>query len=482
MWKTAGVLISLALAAASISLVQISSDPYTNATASHRTEVEPDSFAFGSTIVSAFQVGRIFDGGCTNIGWATSTDGGGTWRNGLLPGLTTASVPPGPYPRASDPAVTYDAAHDTWMISSLALMEGPDRKVGSTTLVTSLSTDGGISWGSPLKTAPSGNLDKNWIACDNHSNTSPYYGHCYCTWDDVSFLGRIRMSTSTDGGRTWGPAKSPSSNSNGIGGQPVIQPGGTVVVPFLTSTVSSILAFRSTDGGGTWGAAVTISNVVRHTVAAMMRTAPLPAAEVDRAGKVYVVWQDARFRTRGVSNDIVMSTSTDGMRWSRVTRIPIDEIDGSVDHFIPAIAVDGSTAGADAHLVLAYYYYPDTRCTTATCRLHVGYVTSIDGGESGSEPVQLAGPMMMSWLPLTSQGYMVGDYISTSFVGSQAFPVFAQANAPTGAVLDQFMVTTRSGIDPTLGPSTGARRSTGERPAPDAVSDGPEPTAPVTAR
>ena len=55
------------IAFANGTLVQISSDPYTNTTSQHRTEVEPDTFASGKTIVSAFQVGRFFDGGSSNI-------------------------------------------------------------------------------------------------------------------------------------------------------------------------------------------------------------------------------------------------------------------------------------------------------------------------------------------------------------------------------------------------------------------------------
>jgi hypothetical protein len=41
------------------SLVQLSADPYTNPTSQHQTEVEPDTFAYGSTIVAAFQAGRF---------------------------------------------------------------------------------------------------------------------------------------------------------------------------------------------------------------------------------------------------------------------------------------------------------------------------------------------------------------------------------------------------------------------------------------
>src|SRR2546428_11195283 len=43
------------------SLVLLSTDPYTNPTSQHQTEVEPDTFAFGNTVVSAFQVGRLFE-------------------------------------------------------------------------------------------------------------------------------------------------------------------------------------------------------------------------------------------------------------------------------------------------------------------------------------------------------------------------------------------------------------------------------------
>ena len=62
------VLVAGTTASAAVSLTRVSVDPYTDAQAQHRTEVEPDTFAFGSTIVSAFQVGRVFGGGASNIG------------------------------------------------------------------------------------------------------------------------------------------------------------------------------------------------------------------------------------------------------------------------------------------------------------------------------------------------------------------------------------------------------------------------------
>ena len=81
---------------AGVTLLQLSGDPFTNSTSQHRTEVEPDTFAFGSTVVSAFQVGRFFDGGASDIGFATSTNGGRA-----LPVASCPAPPLSPHQRAS---------------------------------------------------------------------------------------------------------------------------------------------------------------------------------------------------------------------------------------------------------------------------------------------------------------------------------------------------------------------------------------------
>src|SRR2546421_12849964 len=87
---------------------QVSSDPYTNSTGQHQTQVEPDVASSGNTIVAALQSGRMTSSvlGSTNIGWATSTDGGATWAHGFLPSLTVYSTPAGTYYGATDPTVT----------------------------------------------------------------------------------------------------------------------------------------------------------------------------------------------------------------------------------------------------------------------------------------------------------------------------------------------------------------------------------------
>jgi hypothetical protein len=189
-----------------------------------------------------------------------------------------------------------------------------------------------------------------------------------------------------------------------------------------------------------------VSSITDHGVAGNLRSEPLPSAEIDASGKVYVAWQDCRFRSGCSSNDIVMSTSTNGTSWTSPVRIPIDPVTSTVDHFIPGLAVDRTSSGATTRLGLTYYFYPNANCSTSTCQLSVGFVSSIDGGAHWSAPVTLAGPMKVTDLANTNQGYMVGDYISTSFLGSNAASVFALARPMNGSVFDEAMYATRQAV------------------------------------
>jgi BNR repeat-like domain len=445
----AGVAFSLAASGAAYALATatpISTDLFTqatcaaNAATAHATEVEPDTYANGSTIVAAFQVGRVFNGGACDIGFATSSNNGATWTSGLLPGITKFEGG-GTNDRVSDAAVAFDAKRNVWLISSLTLLETPS--VHGNTIATSRSTDGGLTWPNPVTTGTGVDVDKNWIACDD-SATSPFFGNCYTEWDDFGQGNLLQMSTSTDGGLTW---SAPATNGTGvIGGQPVVRPNGTVVVPIDNASERAIGAFSSTDGGATWSATTTIARINHHTEDGGLRSGALPSAEIDGAGTVYVVWSDCRFRKGCKANDIVISHSLDatGTSWSPVSRVPIDTTTSGIDHFIPGLAVDNATSGATAHLGLTYYDYPIPGCgKKVACTLEVGFVSSADGGATWSGVTPLATPFSVGWAAPTSQGRMVGDYISTSFGSDNlAHGVFVTASVPSagtncGDVADQ---------------------------------------------
>jgi hypothetical protein len=421
---------ALALASTALANVQIkivSLDPYTNADSYHKTEVEPDTISAGNTIVSTFQMGRHVDGGASNIGFGTSTNGGGTWTDGGLPGLTVFSTPAGPYQRATDPAVAFDRSHGAWLIVTLDSLTNSGFSGDAITV--SRSTDG-LTWGNPVTVATAGgfqSFDSTWIGCDTFP-TSPSYGHCYVEWDDNGSGNILHMSTSTNGGQTWHEAQVPA-NQVVIGGKPLGQPNGHVVVPIDDGFTSSAISYVSTNGGLSYTGPFSITSYQTHPIAGSLRSLNIPSADVDAGGKVYMVFYDCRFRSGCSSNDILLSTSTTGQTWTAPVRIPIDLVNSTVDHFLPGIAVQPGTSGATAHLGLTYWYYDQANCSN--CQLKVGFIESSDGGATWGTATQLAGPYGVTWYPNTSSGYMVGDYSSVSWVTGGWQTVFATARQST---------------------------------------------------
>jgi hypothetical protein len=411
--------VGAAPASANIPVTAISNDPYTNTTSQHATEVEPDTFSHGGTTVSTFQVGRFFNGGSSDIGWARR-DSGGTWTHGFLPGLSQQSDPTNNFfERVSDASVAFDATHGAWLISSIPLE--PTTLVVPTVFV-NRSTDDGVTWSNPVTIPPpvsnKVDLDKNWTVCDNVSTA--FAGHCYTEFDNFGQGDLEYMSTSTDGGLTWSTPVSPAGMPKGLGGQPVVQPNGTVIVPFEALN-GKIEAFRSANGGASWSHVAVVDNVKSHGNSGGLRTSPLPTAEVAGDGTVYVAWQDCRFSARCSANDIVFSKSSDGVNWSTTARIPIDPVGSGADHFIPGLAVDPTTSGSTTKLALTYYFYPDASCTPSTCVLQAGTISSPDGGANWGVSDTVGDSMTLNQIAATSQGRMVGDYISTSFLPDHTY-------------------------------------------------------------
>jgi hypothetical protein len=432
---------------------QLSSDPFTNATSQHATEVEPDSFAWGSTIVDAVQAGRFVSGGASDIGWATSADGGSTWTHGFLPGLTVHRGG-GAYPRATDPVTGYDARHKTWLIAATALVFVAGREppgIG----VAVLRSASGTAWTRPVfaigGTSYAPNYDKDWIACDN-TVSSPHYGTCYAVVDLHAEDNQLAIATSADGGAVWSQPVDPAGAVGGLPGGMAVQPDGTVVIVYNTvNGASTQVALSSADGGRTWSAPVTIAAVQHHPPAGNLRGHPLPSVAVDQAGTIYVAWADCRFRTGCRANDIVLSTSTDAATWTTPARIPIDPVTSGVEHYLPVIAASPGSAG---HLALYYYFYPKASCTQATCVIGAGFSSSVNGGSTWSTGQHLVTPFALSLLPDTTKGLMVGDYIGAAVTGSgTAFGTLIIASKPAAGQAFNVALYTDSGQVITGGPS-----------------------------
>jgi hypothetical protein len=204
-------------------LTQVSEDRVVDTIGYHASEEEPSIASSGQTIVATQQVGRVFDGGASAIGWETSTNGGRTWSHGLIP-LTIqsgqATTDAGPLTRASDTVVAYNAKFHTWLISTLGLAGNADVPA----IYVNLSPDG-INWSAPivthLRAATADSPDKNWITCDNWP-TSKGYGNCYEEkYDNNGNGNRLLMQVSTDGGHTWSATANtpPNGNSGDVANQ-----------------------------------------------------------------------------------------------------------------------------------------------------------------------------------------------------------------------------------------------------------------------
>jgi hypothetical protein len=376
--------------------------------AQHGSIAEPDSFSFGSTVVTTFQVGRFEDGGAGRIGWASSLDAGRSWRSGLLPGIG----------RASDPSIGYDVAHRVW----LAVTLGISGVVEPTSIDVNRSVDG-RRWSTRIRALSftSEAFDKEWVVCDN-APTSPRRGTCYIAYTDIRTPNaeRIAVSASTDGGLTWSTPVAASAPGPVVGAQPIVLPDGTLVVAWLRG--DQLLAARSQDGGASFQPAVRISDV-QFAGTRGLRAPALPSIEITPDGRALLAWPDCRFRADCSANDVVLSASSDGIAWTPPARITTDG--GS--YLIPGIAADPRTG---ALAVVALVELPTSD------RLGAVLVVARDGVRWAAPRRLDAVAMQVSWLPRAGGGFL-GDYLSASWAGGRPIGIVPLAFAPTAAGLRQ---------------------------------------------
>ena len=399
---------------------RIHRDQFTNAESQHESEVEPDSSTVGATTVALFQVGRRREGGAAGIGFSTSRDGGRTWRQGILPALTAVSTPAGPSARASDPVLAYDAAHGVWLANTLALAPGVNR------LTIHRSTNG-LTWSGPTDAAVASTeelaYDKNWLACDN-GPASPFRGRCYLAYTLIGDrTDQLAVQRSDDGGRTWSAAVTQQVSVTGV--IPVVQRDGKLVLTFWSGR-TGMVSVTSSDGGVTLDAPVVISELSTRN-ARPFRAPPLIAAELERSGSVLTAWQDCRFRTGCTANDVVISRSADGKAWSAPVRVTSGR-----NIVLPTIGVEPGTG----RLAIAYYVLQRNG-------IDAELITS-SNGTRWSAPQRLnARRMPLEWMPQTTLGRMLADYIGVSWVRGRPLVVLALASPPRNGRLQQAIYAVR---------------------------------------
>jgi hypothetical protein len=379
----------------------------------HATIVEPDSASFGTTVVAAFQVGRVRGGGAGTIGWASSRDSGRTWRSGTLPGVG----------HASDPTVAFDQVHGVWIAVTLGITNS-----APTSLDVSRSPDG-RTWSRPAhaQSASGEAFDKEFVFCDNGA-ASPRRGTCYLAYTDLR-AERIAVTSSTDGGVTWSPPAFVSPRGDVVDGLPAALPDGTVVVAWLNGSEggggSDIRAARSVDGGVTFSAPVQVAEI-RFAGTPGLRAPPLPALDVDRNGRLLVAWPDCRFRPGCRNDDIVLATSGDGVSWSAPRRVTT----GPFNYSTPGLGADSRSNG----IVVSAQIGPAPSGSST-----VGAAIAISRNGTTWAPTRRldARAMRLSWLPLAGNDRFLGDYLAASWVGGRPFAIVPIASPPRAGRFNQ---------------------------------------------
>jgi hypothetical protein len=258
----------------------------------------------------------------------------------------------------------------------------------------------------------------------------------------ASYTGPAWFARSTDAGVTWEaprPITDPGHLDQTIANQIVVQPNGTLVdlyAEFNNENAKklrgwTVRVLRSTDKGTTWSGPILVDRlgtigVTDPETEDDVRTGDIiPDVAVNRTnGRLYAVWQDARFNG-GAADAIAFSQSLDGgLTWStpiKVNQTPTAIPIGNQQAFTASVEVaDDGTIGvtyydfrnntADPTTLQTDYFAVHCHPTTPTaCTTGVNW--------SGSENQLTDTSFDMRDAP-NAGGFFTGDYEGLAATGS----------------------------------------------------------------
>jgi hypothetical protein len=420
------------------------------------TEIEPSiavNPANPKNAVTVFQEDRVDSGGDAGNGFATTVDGGKTWVHGYLPGLTR--VTGGTFDRASDAVVTFGAdpaqrGHYLVYANSLVFNDGsgPTGDANKSGMAVNVSKDGGRTWSKGVvleQDGLAGLNDKNWIVADNGRGPGHTTGRVYVVWDRISPMVYTYCDAHCDKLSNW--ANGVTGNGTfyvydpepGIGSYPLVLPNGDLGVvfegdfagtPSLPSqptdqpefnVAGSQLQYAVARGAGStpFPAPLAFQPIPTGVAAnrgkpiAQQRAGSLPAAAVDpKSGRIYVAWEDGRFRTDGL-NDLVFASSADGLTWTKVKRVNTGSEGNHVDHWNAMIDV-----GRDGVVHIGWRQRlerpgnPTARSATGLSKsIETYYTQSSNQGKTWSTPLKVNKVTTdVGYAAFSRGGAFLGDY------------------------------------------------------------------------
>lgn len=410
-----------------------------NGTLYSNAEVEPQVSANpldSRNLVGSWQQDRWSNGGSRGLQTGASFDGGVTWTRTTLPVSRCGGGNAGnggDYLRATDPWVSFSPNGVVYQFS-LGISGGALQPGSISAMLVLRSTDGGRTWSAPITLILDGDTffnDKNAITADPTNSN-----FVYAVWDRLAATGGgpAMMARTSNGGSSWEAAHAiydPGLNSQTLGNIIAVLPNGTVINLFNQidtagngSLSSHVKIIRSTDHGGSWSAPIQIADLLAvgtrdpDSAAVVRDGASLPEIAVAPSGRLYVVWQDARF-SGGARDGIAISRSDDGgLSWSppaQLNALP------AVPAFTPIVHVR-----ADGVVGVSYFDFSSNTSASATLFTDYWLARSVDGISWGERRV--AGPFDLKTAP-TAEGLFLGDYQGLTSNGTTFVPFFVQTNS-----------------------------------------------------
>ncbi|MGZ4868669.1 MAG: sialidase family protein [Candidatus Angelobacter sp.] len=302
------------------------------------------------------------------------------------------------------------------------------------------SLDGGQTWEHDARTVISHEStpgipfeDKPWIVADT---SGPHAGNLYIGWTQFTLAASdLLFSRSTDGGITWSSPIKLSSVSglprddNGAleGFHGVVAPDGALYT--IWDARGGIMMAVSHDGGVSFSKERLIipAGPGYFGITGVSRSNGFPQIGLDphgsggkndaRAGKhggnLYVAWSDY---TNGDVDVFVSSSADHGKTWGAPVRVNNDPLHNGKDQFFQWMAVDPQSGAVN---LIFYDRRTDNQETTVTL------ARSTDGGKTFQN---------YSWDPdtFTAEGDFLGDYLAITAFGNKVFGAWAHQTSEEG--------------------------------------------------
>jgi hypothetical protein len=432
-------------------------------------------------IVGIFQQDRWSNGGARGTVAGVTFNGGSTWAESIIPGVSKCSG--GIYDRSTDPWLSFSPDGRVHQLAlsfndvAAPFVEGEGGDFDHA-LLASFSDDGGLTWSDTREVIrdldPNVFNDKQSITADpNDSN------FVYAVWDRLvfpveraslessfftfAFRGPAWFARTTDGGDTWEPARQifdPGQENQTIGNQIAVLPDGDLVNIFdLIQNFKNappgsglhVALIRSEDRGATWGPRGRngkIRPIIVSRLGTIGITDPetgdpvrtgdiIPDIAVNASnGRLYAIWQDARFNNNQ-ADAIAFSQSLDGgFTWStpiKVNKTPTNISIGNQQAFTPSVHVAANGAigvtyydfrnNTPAAPLLTDYFIVHCHPTGATTCTNAANWTGNGNGNADKRLTNVSFDMRQA--PFAG-GFFTGDYEGLAAAGNTFTPFFSQ--------------------------------------------------------